>query len=420
MNNTLTLLCVAGVSGLAMLTPAAAYAATDDGAQADANALTATILGQSGDTGQVKASNDGTGEKKTNDTVNPPVDVLSGQPYAGIGVLAQDATAANNGRSAACSGVAGDGGVANVIEIGDTNCLTPGDNINLQLANLELDTLLDAEVVRGTGTSLDTLLDALGALPGGADAVQQVTDGLQAAVDQVQANLGNAGLVLDVGAVEASCRFDGQSSGRTVLANGDVRLVIPQVGDVPLTQGFDPEPAPNTHVIAQSDQIVALILDDLRAALNDQLDQITDPVFANLIDPVQDQVVAQVVAQLQPALQAVQDNLLDITLNKQTRTGRSIDVTGLSVEVLPGAQQFGAPVVVDLNIANVGCGPAARAVVAPTPTPNGPQGGDRPDVPTAVDAGTEGGGHGGLIGLVAAGLAALGLGTARARRVARR
>jgi hypothetical protein len=416
MKNTLTLLCVAGVSGLATLTPAAAFAA-EDGAQADANALTATILGQGGDTGQVEASNDGTGEKKTNGTVNPPVDILSGQPYAGIGVLAQDATAADDGRSAACSGVAGDGGVANVVEIGDTNCLTPGDNIDLQLANLELDTLLGAEVVRGTGTSLDTLLTALAALPGGGAVVTQVTSGLQTAVDQVEANLGNAGLVLDVGAVEASCTFDGQSSGRTVLAGGDVKLVIPQVGEVPLTQGFDPEPAPNTHVIAQADEIVDLILTELRGALNDQLDAITDPVFNNLINPVQQQVVNQVIAQLQPALQPVQANLLDITLNKQTRTGRAIEVTGLSVSVLPAAQQFGAPVVLDLEIANVGCGPAARAVVTP-PTPDTPQG--QPDVPTAVDAGTDGDGHGGLIGLLAAGFAALGLGAARARRVARR
>jgi hypothetical protein len=416
MNKTLTLLCVAGISGLATLTPGAAYAA-QDGAQADANALTATVLGQHGDTGQVRASNDGTGEKKTNSTVNPSVDVLSGQPYAGIGVLAQDATASNDGRSAACSGVAGDGGVANVIQVGESNCLTPGENINLQLANHELDTLLSAEVVRGTGTSLDTLLTAIAALPGGAAVVTQVTSGLQTAVDQVQANLGNAGLVLDVGAIEASCRFNGTSSGRTVLANGDVKLVIPQVGNVPLTEGFAPEPAPNTHVIAHSNDVVALILTSLRSALNDQLDQITDPVFNNLIDPVQTQVVDQVVTQLQPALQAVQKNLLDITLNKQTRHGRSIKVTGLSVEVLPGAQQFGAPVVVDLNIANVGCGPAARAV-APKP-PAKPQSGT-PDVPTAVDAGTEGEGHGGLVGLLAAGLALVGLGAARARRVARR
>ena len=416
MKNALTILCVAGVSGLATLTPAAAFAADKDGAQADANALTATILGQSGDTGMVKASNDGTGEKKTNGTVNPPVDVLSGQPYAGIGVLAQDATANKAGKSAACSGVAGDGGVANVVEIGDSNCLTPGDNIDLQLANLDIDTLTGVEVVRGTGTSLDTLLTALAALPGGGQVVTQVTGGLQSAVDQLEANLGNAGLVLDVGAVEASCQFDGQSTGRTVLAGGDVKLVIPQVGEVPLTEGFDPQPAPNTHVIAQSDEIVDLILTDLRGALNDNLDAITDPVFNNLINPVQTQVVNQVVAQLQPLLTAVQDNLLDITLNKQTRTGRAIKVTGLSVDVLPGAQQFGAPIVLNANIANVGCGPAARAVVQP---PTGPNQGT-PDVPTAVDAGEEGSSHGGLIALLAAGLAALGLGTARARRVARR
>ncbi len=420
MNRTITLLCVAGVSGLAFLAPTAAYAA-QDGAAADANALTATLLGQQGDTGNVVASNDGTGEKKTNGTVNPPVDLLSGQPYAGIAVLAQDATAGKNGRSSACSGVAGDGGVANVIEVGDTSCLTPGDNVDLQLANLELDTLLSAQVVRGTGTSLDTLLTAIEALPGGGAVVTQLTSGLQSAVDQVAANLGNAGLVLDLGAIEASCTFDGQSSGRTTIANGGVRLVIPQVGDVPLTAGFAPEPSPNTHVIAQSNQIVALILDDLRAALNDQLDAITDPVFDTLINPVQTQVVDQVVTQLQPALQAVQDNLLDITLNKQTRAGRAIEVTGLSVQVLPAAQQFGAPVVVDLDIANVGCGPAARAVVTPPPadeTPGANQ--DRPNVPVAVDAGTDGDGHGGLVGLLLSAAALAGLGVARARRVARR
>ena len=91
-------------------------------------------------------------------------------------------------------------------------------------------------------------------MAGAAQGNDGVTAGLQQAVDAVEANLGNAGLVLDVGAIEASCTFDGDSSGRTLLTNGDVTLVIPQVGEFSLTKGFAPEPAPNTEVIAQSDK----------------------------------------------------------------------------------------------------------------------------------------------------------------------
>jgi hypothetical protein len=54
-------------------------------------------------------------------------------------VIAQNATAKienKNGVSRACSGVAGDGAV--VADVGESNCLTPGDPVGVNIANLDL------------------------------------------------------------------------------------------------------------------------------------------------------------------------------------------------------------------------------------------------------------------------------------------
>src|SRR5690606_34081558 len=96
------------------------------------------IAGSPISTGTLKATNDGSGEKKTGE-VNPPIDVLENQDVLDVGVIAQDATARvenRNGVSRACSGVAGDG--ASVADVGESNCLTPGDPVGITIANLDL------------------------------------------------------------------------------------------------------------------------------------------------------------------------------------------------------------------------------------------------------------------------------------------
>jgi hypothetical protein len=397
MSRTVTSLCVAGLTSLALITPTAAHADDHTGAQSEANAITATILGETADSGTVRATNDGSGEQKTG-PVNPLPTVLPDQPYAGIGVLAQDAVADNDGNSAACAGIAGDGGSANVIEIGDSDCIEPGDNIDLALVDLDLSVLLEGEVIDGSDATLADLLTTLTA--GESDTLVAA---LQSAVDDLEANLGNAGLALDAGAIESSCTYDGQAEGTTFLTRAGISLLIPEHGREQVLT-FDPEPDPNTRVVTELDEVIALILEDLRDGMNDNLDTLTDAVYDSLLTPVvQEQIVEAAIAQLQPALAEVEGNLLELILNKQTRDGDSIAVTGLSASLLPGAAQFDAPEILELDIANVGCGPF-RAAGGPTDSEGNP-------VPTVVNAGegstpwVQSGLLGGLALLVAGGTA---------------
>ena len=262
-------LVVSGLAALAVLTPSTAMAA--DGARGEANALRISLLGETQGTGTVVATNDGTGEEKTG-PVDPPVSVLTGQPFVDLGVLAQDAAADDDGTSEACSGVAGDGG--SVIEIGESGCLEPGDNIALGLSDLDLAVLLETEVIEGTG-DLNTLLGALGA-----EDLATVVDALNAGLDEVVANIGDAGLYVDADAVQAFCTADGSTAeGTTLLANADLRVAIPGVGEESLVDGFAPEPDPNTRLLTDMQEVYNLLVTELEDSLNDNLDAIADPVI---------------------------------------------------------------------------------------------------------------------------------------------
>ena len=143
------LIGAATLVGLSM-GPAAAAAPA---AQATAHGLTLAIAGSPITTGTVKATNDGKGEKKTGE-VNPPIAVLENQDVLDVGVIAQDATARienRNGVSRACAGVAGDGAV--IADVGESACITPGDPVGINIANLDL-----------TGAVLINPGSALGAL----------------------------------------------------------------------------------------------------------------------------------------------------------------------------------------------------------------------------------------------------------------
>ena len=90
----------------------------------------------------VTATNDGTGEQKTGETA--PSIPAPGEDFFSGGVAAQEATATaegGTGRSAACAGIAGDGGT--IVNIGESKCLAPGDQITGSLASLSAGALID-------------------------------------------------------------------------------------------------------------------------------------------------------------------------------------------------------------------------------------------------------------------------------------
>lgn len=135
--------------------------AAADTSQATAQAVQIDLLGETiVDSGTVSASNDGTGETVTGDNT-PGLSLLDGQDLLAAGVLAQDATAEDDGTSAACAGAIGPGGI---IAIGpDRDCTdTIGtvDGVVIDLDDLDLgDDLLDLGDILDLGGLLD--LDGL-------------------------------------------------------------------------------------------------------------------------------------------------------------------------------------------------------------------------------------------------------------------
>ncbi|MDP3968622.1 MAG: hypothetical protein Q8Q02_10085 [Nocardioides sp.] len=347
--------------------------------QSSASAITIGVAGEGGDSGRVTATNDGSGEEKTGET-NPPVSVLAPQDLLNLGVLAQDAAAQvqdGDGISAACAGVAGDGG--SVAEIGDSNCIFPGQPVGIDIANLDL-----------TGTIVinpDSALAPLGALaqPLHDQALAVITAEVAAAL----APLASTGLNGTFGAIQARCNATpGQANGSATLV--DTRLFL-TVGDEEIAIATIPaNPDPNTKVITDLDEVLAQVVQGVQQTLQESLEGQLAPLGDPLTQAIEEQIINNLVAQVADGLQPIEENILDITLNKQSSDGPGhIDVTALDLQLLPAAQEFSDSSLVDLQIANVTCGP--NSTLAPAPQPEATPDEDLPEIPTVVDSGVSGG-----------------------------
>ena len=143
----------------AVLVMTAGVAAADT-SQATAQAIQLDLLGETVvDSGTVSASNDGSGETVDGDNT-PGLEVLNDQDVIQAGVLAQDATADDDGTSAACAGAIGPGGI---IAIGDdrdcTDTINQTDGVVIDLDDLDVGDLLGDEDVLGDFLDGDGLLD---------------------------------------------------------------------------------------------------------------------------------------------------------------------------------------------------------------------------------------------------------------------
>ena len=164
--------------------------------QAGANAVTVAVAGNEQGTGNVTATNDGTGEKKTGETA-PSVPV-PGQGFFSGGVAAQEATASaddGTGRSAACAGLAGDGG--SVVNIGESKCLSPGDQITGSLATFGPGALIDTALAPFPAE----LTGPLAPVIGGARPGHTLDEALADTKDQ----FGEMGLVSAVKVISGQC-----------------------------------------------------------------------------------------------------------------------------------------------------------------------------------------------------------------------
>lgn len=347
-------------------------------AQSDANAITLSVAGNENGSGTATATNDGSTETKSGQET-PPVSVLGGQNLLRLGALAQEATAATDGSSAACAGVAGNGG--SVANIGASRCLVPGDQVAATLGNLDLTGL----VVADPTSALAPLNQVTGPILG------QLSPLINQVVAQLRAQFGDLGLVAGLGAVEGRCTAQlGSAEGDAFLADAQLRVVLPKQANRPdlVLLDLPVHPAPNTHLTTNLSDVLDMIAEALTNDLNASFDGAGAPLNA-LIDAFQANIVKAVRDQVESNLAPLEQNLLDITLNRQIRpTKDSIKVRALDLTVLPVLQDQLDASLANLHVGNADCGPSGRvAAVAAPPAPKAPAA--PAAIPTGVSAGYE-------------------------------
>lgn len=438
MSRGIVLLAATAALGVAT---APAFAAAPDYspvAQASATAASVKVAGSGTNTGSYVVRNDGSTQTAAGSN-RPLITALGGQSFLSAGTLAQDATTSvedGKGRSAACSGLAGDG--ATLVSVGDGDCLRGGDTLSLDVASLDLSNLkiIQSDLFQGIDTKIQS---ALGPYQ------SQLTNALSGALTQAVNALGDPALHLDLGAVQSRCTATTTSAtGSSDLAGVGAWIQIPGVGRVDLMK-LPVDPGPNTHVVTNLSGVVDAIVKPLQANLTDTLpnglaalpgglNTALQPVLQQLgmgFDSLRTALEQNVLDTLSSQLKPLQDNLLDITLNKQVRGDHSISVTALDLSVLPAARQFVGSDLAHLTVGTSTCGPN-RGVSARTATATAPPAAPKPParapehVPTVVESGYADAadatspltpGRAGLLGLVA--LAAAGGGLVAYRRARR-
>ena len=363
-------------------------------ARAGANALTLSIATEDAGTGTFTAVHDGTG-LTTQGEAKPPISVLTQQDLLDVGTLVQEAEASvgprGAGHSAACAGVAGDG--ATVAEVGESRCLSGGDNVGVTFANLDL----SGVAVVNPDSALEPLRAVLGPLE--ETVIGPLTSQLSAALSQNLGPLSDLRIGGTIGAIEARCTASpGTASGSAHIT--DARIGITLAGRNVETLNIPVTPAPNTKVVTDLDSVVNAVLTGLEVDLTSTLDgqlagltAVTQQIRQNIVDTIIDQVSAQ--------LKPLEENVLDITVNKQTAPAAGqVQVTAVDARVLPAAAaQIGAPLV-SAQVANVDCGPNGRYTAPDEDDGDSPGNGngggsdhepaaqgDLPDVQTVIDAG---------------------------------
>ncbi len=396
--------------GAAVLTTAAVLGisagpavAAEPVAQASATGLRLTIASTPTDSGTYSVSHDGRTQTESGSS-DPAISALGGQSFIQAGTLSQDASAqvrAGRGLSRACAGLAGDG--ATLVEVAEGGCLTPGQNLDLNAGTVDLTgvRILGDQFPQELQDALQPVLDPL--LAGLTDALEAVLDG------------GDVALGLNLGAVQSFCSAQpGSASGGTDITDATLDATL---GGQSLNLVTLPtNPPPNTRVVTDLGVVVQSLLDALSTEFESALDGALGPL-AGVVDEAE--VLAEALGQGGEQLAPLEENVLEITLNKQvTPSQGAIEVTALDLHVLPAAEAAGVELV-GAQIGETTCGPNARVTSGgdpdPSPTPPAP-------VPTAVPAGVEsvggdaGLGAGGNLALLALVALSAGAGVASYRR----
>lgn len=386
-----------GAVAVAVLAAGPALAATTV-SQATAHSLNLSIAGNSLITQTQTATNDGTHQTKTNPSTLPQVvGVIPGNNLASAGVFPQDAVANSNGTSFACSGLAGKGSTG-VITTGTSSCNIDGKPVTISLGNLQLGSLV-LDPASALGSALSTINNSV--LTPLVTAIQtNIVNALNGAIAGTPLNIQLGGAL---SAIEGTCQANptvATGKGYLVDTHGgsnDIPISATVAGQTLVVANLPANPPPNTHVLTNLNTVTQTIIDAVTTELNTALQGQLAPLGSALgsgsgvLGTLQTQVVNTLVQQLQPLLQPLQANVLDITLNKQIHSdaNKKIDVTALDLQVLPAAAQFtGGHSLIAGQIGEVTCGPNAAQVIdhtpAPSPSPTG-------KVPTSIDSGLAGG-----------------------------
>ena len=277
------------------------------------------------------------------------------------------------GSVVACAGLAGDG--ATLAEVGEGDCLAPGNQLQLNAANFDLSRITVAE-----GESLGPLTDAQEQVL--TPVRDQVLTAVADAVQEALLAVGDPGVFVDLGAVQSTCEADARRAvGDATLADASVYLQLPgrRVDLIRLPVN----PPPNTQLLTD----LNVVVDTFNAALQEQLSTGLDGALGDLGAPADDlftAINANIVKALAPQLAPLQKNVLDVTLNKQVTRDRYIAVTALDLKALPAASAAAGTDLLSTKIGAVTCA-TADAAAPPVAPPVAPPA--APEVPTSVPAG---------------------------------
>lgn len=328
------------------VTAAPATAAEKPQAKASSVALTVNVSDKvKVDTGRYTATYNG--KKTVNSGTNKPALPLlaSDQQLLSVGVFAQDAAAAlQNGTvySGACSALAGKG--ATLVAIGDgSSCVKPGEAVTVNLAELDLQKL---------GATTDYLLNdesksvhvKLG----------PVNDLVQTVVSGVLTKVGGLSVGVDLDAAESTCMAQGTKfKGKTQLKNAAVTVNVPGKGDIKVAD-LPANPKKNTTVVPDLSPVTDAVLGRVDTLLQSGLKSKIAPGVLDV--SIRIDLIEHIKEQLAVLLKGLETDLVKLTLNKQDKTAKSLEVSALDINVLDAVKKVGAPTAAKVAIGTSTCG----------------------------------------------------------------
>ena len=436
----------AGVFSVAALAAGPAMAAAPV-SQARANGLNLELAGNKLISGETLATNNGkqpgAGDVRIDNTLPQVAGALPGTNVAGLGVVLQDAWADKDGNSAACAGAAGQG--SGLVAVGNKRCDVKGN----QTATLDLATLDLGNLVANPDSIVGQVVNAIPGINPIAGTLQDALVG--PLTSALSSTLGNVGLTGSLGAIAGMCYATPDSAtGSATIADSHLGLTL---GNQKLTLvDFPANPDPNTHVLTNLDKVTQVVLDAVTTQVSNMLDEPLGSIpddgsplaqLAKLLNPLgtltgtlgdalkllvpnlQKSLITPLVNALQPLLDPLEKNVLDITLNKQPvpQKAKTFETTALDLQVLPALKQFtGGSSLVGGTIGHVLCGPNSRLAgpsqsPSPSESPSNPTHNPSNHIPTNVDSGLGGNSHANeILAAVAALLALTGAGGTLAYR----